>query len=536
MTDFTSTNLALLAGLAIALTALAVVVVRRKKAEIDLRLSEERFRLLADNVVDYGIFMLDRDGLVASWNPGAERIKGYRADEIIGSHFSRFYPREDIDDGKPMRELTEALQSGRAVDEGWRVRKDGSRFWASVVVTALRDVDGNLRGFGKLTRDITDRKRAEDALRAEAAAQASGRARSEHLLETREAALRGILESAMDAIITVDERHNIVLFNAAAERLFGCPREQALGTPLVRFIPQRFRERHDAHVRNFGKSGITSRRMGAQRIVAGLRADGTEFPLDASISQLLQDGQRLFTVILRDVTARVRADQDLSRSREELRQLGAAGHSAREQEKMLIARELHDELGQALTALKMDVAWLEHELAAPPAAVSAKLAAMKGLLDGTTAATRRISANLRPAVLDDLGFVPAVEWLVQSFNQHSQIACELDIGNPDLKLGGLHASAAFRIIQESLTNIAKHSRATLAEISIGTDEANVTIAVRDNGSGFDQSNPRKANSFGLLGLRERVYLLDGTIAIDSSPGNGTAISILIPIASQDPRP
>ncbi len=145
---------------------LAVIrdVTARKQMETDLRRSEERFRLLVDGARDYAIFMLDCEGRVTTWNPGAERIKGYTAAEILGQHFSRFYPQDSVDRGKPEHELIAAAAEGRFEDEGWRIRKDGSRFWANVIITALRGKDGKLIGFSKVTRDFTDRKRAEEAL------------------------------------------------------------------------------------------------------------------------------------------------------------------------------------------------------------------------------------------------------------------------------------------------------------------------------------------------------------------------------------
>src|SRR4030095_654539 len=134
----------------------------RKLAEEELIRSEERFRHMVESVKDYAIFMIDPHGYIESWNAGAENIKGYKADEIIGKHFSIFYPEEDIERDKPGFELKVAADVGRFEDEGWRLRKDGSRFWANVVITALRDKDGSLRGFGKVTRDLTDRKYAEE--------------------------------------------------------------------------------------------------------------------------------------------------------------------------------------------------------------------------------------------------------------------------------------------------------------------------------------------------------------------------------------
>ena len=139
-------------------------VTERKQAETALRNSEERFRLLVEGAIDYAIFMLDPEGRVATWNSGAERIKGYTADEILGQHFSKFYPQESVERGKPQHELEVAATEGRFEDEGWRIRKDGSRFWANVIITALRGQDGQLIGFSKVTRDFTDRKRAEESL------------------------------------------------------------------------------------------------------------------------------------------------------------------------------------------------------------------------------------------------------------------------------------------------------------------------------------------------------------------------------------
>src|SRR5580700_507332 len=164
-------------------------VTARKQAQEELRRSEEQFRLLVNGVEDYAIFMLDPTGHVVSWNTGAQRIKGYRAEEILNRHFSCFYPPEDVAAGKPAMELERAAATGRYEDEGWRVRKDGSLFWANVVISALRDESGKLRGFAKVSHDDTRRKRAEGKF-------------------------RGLLEAAPDAMVVVNKKGRIVLVNA----------------------------------------------------------------------------------------------------------------------------------------------------------------------------------------------------------------------------------------------------------------------------------------------------------------------------------
>jgi PAS domain S-box-containing protein len=177
--------------------------------------------LLVASVTDYAIFMLDPEGRVASWNTGAERIKGYRADEIIGQHFARFYPEEDVQRGKPAAELVQARQSGRFEDEGWRVRKDGSRFWANVVITAVRDTAGRLQGFSKVTRDSTDRKRAEEALR------------------DANTFLDSIVENIPHMVCVKDAKElRFVRFNKAGEELLGYSRDQMVGKNDYDFFPR----------------------------------------------------------------------------------------------------------------------------------------------------------------------------------------------------------------------------------------------------------------------------------------------------------
>jgi PAS domain S-box-containing protein len=352
---------------------------------------------------------------------------------------------------------------------------------------------------------------------------------AEGLLSRSEARLRGILDSAMDAIITIDQHQKIVLFNAAAESMFQFTQAEAIGMPVDAFIPERFRGSHGKHVRGFGESGDVARRMGAARIVTGVRRDGSEFPIDAAISQLADGDARYYTVILRDVSERVQAHEDLRRSKEELQELSSTAHIAREQEKNRIARELHDELGQALTMLQMDVAWAKAHVTPEQEEFVTRLDRMQKLLKTTVAATRRIAADLRPLMLDDLGIVPALEWLAENFTQRTGVPCRLTIEDPEMVLASLQATAVFRVVQESLTNIAKHAQATQAEVTVAADGPWLVVRIRDNGHGFSAQAPRKAGSFGLVGVRERAAMLRGDADIRSVPGEGTTIQVRLPV-------
>ncbi|WP_084300581.1 PAS domain-containing sensor histidine kinase [Chitinimonas koreensis] len=343
-----------------------------------------------------------------------------------------------------------------------------------------------------------------------------------------EARIGGIVESAMDAIITIDQSQRVVLFNAAAEAMFGCPRDSAIGAPLDWFLPDRYRAVHREHIRQFGATGVSSRRMGAARIITGLRRNGEEFPIDASISQVEEHGARFYTVILRDVTERVRTEEALRHSKEEVQAMAAAAHTMREQEQSRIARELHDELGQALTALKMDVGWLRERLPAE-AAVQGKLAGMEALLDDTVKATRRLATELRPLILDDLGVVAGIEWLADNFSERTGIPCVFRVGNPALAWRDPMATAIFRIVQEALTNVARHAEASRAEIDLDQAAGEVRIRVLDDGRGFVPDAARRPGSLGLLGLRERAFLLGGEATIDSRPGGGTRVEVRLPL-------
>jgi len=489
-----------------------------RELQSSLDSSEARMAGIVESAMD-PIIVVDEDQRVVKFNAAAERVFRWPRAAVIGQPLDMLLPErfraqhhEHItrfgDTGVTSRRMgSQAILVAK--------RADGSEF--PIEASISQHAEAGRKHFAVILRDVAERVRAES------------------LLARSEARLRGILDSAMDAVITVDEAQRIVIFNTAAEAMFGCTQAEALGAPLAWFIPERFRAAHVGHVKRFGESGTGSRRMGVLRIVTGLRRNGEEFPIDASISQLAEDGTRFFTVILRDVTARVQGEQALRRSKEELQELGAAAHMAREQEKSRIARELHDELGQALTMLQMDVAWCKDNQPQSPG-FSAKIARMEALLKTTVAATRRIASDLRPLMLDDLGLLPAVEWLVQNFKQRTGVACALHVDDPDLPVAGAHATAVFRIVQESLTNVAKHANATRADVAIDQADGEVHVRVSDDGIGFDLGDARRPNAFGLLGVRERASLLGGTVAISSAPGKGTRVDVRLPVEIEGAAP
>ncbi len=361
-------------------------------------------------------------------------------------------------------------------------------------------------------------------------------ARMRTALDATQARLGAIVDSAMDAIITIDDEQRIVLFNRAAEQVFRCPRQKAIGTAIDRFIPQRFRAAHSSHIERFGQTGVTSRRMGDVTTLWALRTDtGAEFPIEASISQATEEGRRYFTVILRDITVRKQFEDELRRRQTELQTLSAQVLDAREDEKTRIVRELHDELGQLLTALKMDLGWLREHLPGGDDACSAKAQKMSDTLDQTVTSVRRIAADLRPLMLDDLGLADAINWLIEDFAQRSGVKCdfrlltEQELGVVDRRV----ASTVYRALQESLTNIVRHSEARNAWILLGTDNGELSLEIEDDGRGIAPEDVRKTRSLGLKGMRERVLHLGGVLEVTRAARGGTRVRVRVPVQVQN---
>ncbi len=341
--------------------------------------------------------------------------------------------------------------------------------------------------------------------------------------------LARIIETQMAAIITINQRQEIVLINPAAEEMFGYARNALLNKHISVLIPARFHSNHDRHIEKFGTTGETARRMSDASNVVAVRADGTEFPIEAFISHVAEQGAHFFTVIMRDITARKLIEAELQKSHDEMRALSKRLVDVRELEGKRIARELHDELGQVLAAIRIDLTLLRDELPASSPALQMKAQGIDDLLIEAITSVRRISSELRPRPLDDLGLISALQIYAGDFAARYKIRCEVHSPKTEPMLPESVAADIFRMIQEALTNVAKHANATEVVIDISPKDDVMIFRVSDNGQGFTPESLKKIGSFGVIGMRERALAFGGTIAINSEPGKGVSLEILVPL-------
>ncbi|MCD6041978.1 MAG: sensor histidine kinase [Burkholderiales bacterium] len=600
------------------------------------RESERRFRLLVDGVTDYAIFMLSPQGEVVSWNVGAERIKGYSAADVIGRHFSVFFPSEDRAAGLPERALEEARRTGRHAHEGWRVRKDGTRFWAFGVIDAIRDDSGAPIGFAKITRDMTERRAAEQQVRESEARLRAFTENSPALMALKDREGRYRFANAQFLARHALRREQVI--GRTDDELF--PRRQAAALSahdnevLARAAPvhfeERWRGRDGEHVGMVSKfplpdasggvagigiviSDITERKYAEQALreqrtllteaqkIAGIgcwewdpesgrllwsdelyRIHGLAreaftpsfegylervHPEDrqnsgAMMARALMDG-RGFTLqerIVRpggevrylrshgevvrnergkpikvvgaclDITEQRHSDTALRQAAQDLHGLTRRLVQAEEAERRRVARELHDRVGQSLSALNINLDIILRESAALPATLRRRLEDSLALVDGTLQSIEHVMAELRPPLLDEYGLGAALAWYAEEYTRRSGIPVEVVDASPEAtkSVRTEAAVALFRIAQEALNNVMKHARATSVAIEVGAADGEVELSVSDDGCGFDAAAAPRGR-WGMTTMRERAQAAGGELHVDSACGKGTRVRVKVPL-------
>jgi PAS domain S-box-containing protein len=353
--------------------------------------------------------------------------------------------------------------------------------------------------------------------------QRARRRKTEAELRDSQSRLEGIVEAAMDAVISIDEGQRIVVFNNAAERVFGCLARDAIGSPIERFIPERFRQAHREHVRHFDDSSIASRRtMGASGALWGLRANGKEFPIEASISQTRTGGKKLFTVIVRDITERKRAEEALSI-------LSGRLIEAHEEERTWIARELHDDINQRIALLAVNLERLKQDSPAADGEVSRRLKEAQEHVSDLGSDIQALSHRLHSSKLEYLGLGPAAEGFCKELSAAQNVEIAFQSQDIPKNLPQEISLCIFRVLQEALQNGVKYSGAQRFEVSLAGALNEIELTVHDSGVGFDPEKAIGGHGLGLTSMKERLKSVDGYLSIHSKPQCGTTIHAKVPL-------
>ena len=493
--------------------------------------AEERIRLLIASLKDYAILTMDPRGNVTSWNQGAEQIKGYTEDEIIGRNFSCFYPKEDVEAGKPGAALAEAARLGRSEDEGWRVKKDGTRFWAEVVVTALQDESGQLHGFGTFTRDVTERKRIENAL-------ADSKAR-----------LQAIVDTALTAIVTMDGHGVITGWNPRAEAIFGWSQDEVLGNPLAEtIIPTQHRAAHRAGLARYLATG-EGPVLGKVLELSALDRGGREFPVELAISPATAPGgSPLFVGFVRDISARKQAADAIANLNSELK----IANQHKSEFLANMSHELRTPLNSILgfselllddTSARYDASTHQKFLSQINTSGRHLLALISDILDLSKVEAGRMTLKLESfSVSDVVGDVLAT---IEPIATKKRIAIKADVA----AAGKLEADAGK--FKQMLLNLASNAVKFTPEGGMVSMDARrlpegVEIAVTDTGIGIAQSDidrlfkefqqldsgpGRRQEGTGLgLALTKRLARLHGgDVRVVSEVGKGSTFTISLPL-------
>ena len=488
-------------------------VAEHQNASARLRDSEANLRALVEAAQDYAMFRLDVEGRVVTWNTGAERVKGYSSSEILGKHFSCFYTVEDQIGGKPEAQLKQALRWGCCQDHGWQLRKDSSKFWASVAITALRDENDHLLGFAKITQDISERKQMEDALR------------------QGEAILDALFQVSPVGLAILDRDLRFQRVNETLAAINGLTPDEHLDKSPAEVMPE-LAPKLEPGIRQVLETGEASFNHEVRGPIPGQDSavgywQANYFPIRDEAGRISQLG-----AVVLDIT-------DCRRAEESLRRLSGRLMELQDQERRRIARELHDSIGQCLVALKMDLEMVERELLSHPVTSSARRALTESLelAQQCSTDTRTISYLLHPPLLDERGVASAIRWYADGFAQRSGIKLSLDLPPDGTRLPQPLETTLFRMVQESLTNIHRHSESSVAEIRLLIDAENVILEVKDKGRGMPSARLNRYNGnaraigVGISGMRERVRQLGGSLDIQSSPGD-TVVRATLPVGGE----
>ena len=473
-----------------------------RQTQLELEESRDRYVNLYD-FAPVAYLTLNHQGLISEINLTGAGLLGVERQKLIKCRFAQLIANSD-------RERWNGCFQDLLINVGYRSgevrlqRGDGSTFLAQMDCVCQQDEDGVKRVRTVLT-DITERKRVEAKMQAS------------------EEKFRAIFEGTLDGVVLVDDSGMIVDFNPVFVQQSGLSPERLMQTRIWELRPTDQSERAKARFFSVLETGT-----GGVADVKYKKPDGSVVNFEFRSTPIQIGNKRYMQSIVRDITEHKSRELELRNYQQLLRDMAANSSALREAESKRIARELHDELGQLLTALRMDISLLRIEFSERDPSLKAKIQDMLLLVDKSIQGVRDVTVNLRPAALN-MGIVPAIAWLCDEFPGRTNTSCTLRVINESVALDDARTVALFRIVQESLTNIARHAQATRVEITVEQSGEDIVLKIHDDGKGFDPAINSSNKSFGLMGMRERAIALGGEVIIDSAPSQGTVIFVRIPI-------
>lgn len=502
----------------------------RVHAVRDLRAAEERFRQLAENIDEVFWLTTPERSELLYLSPAYERIFGRSRESAYGDP-QAFLEAVHPDDRPRVRTSLPGLVEGGWAERYRVVQPNGSVRWVRSRAFPIRSPLGDVYRIAGLTEDITDQKAAEDAVH-----------ERERLLELFfSQSLDGFFFMMLDEPVqwddTVDKERTldyvfahqrITKVNDAMVRQYGATRERLVGrTPNDLFA-------HDiAHGRAVWRRFLDAGRLHEE--TDERRLDGTPIRIDGDYICLHEEpGGRIIGHfgVQRDVTVRHRAEEELRHSEEQLRELANRLQAVREEERRRIAIEIHDRLGQALTGIKLDMAWVERRLPADAAELHQRARGTLGHIDAAIESVKRIAAELRPAVLDTLGLMAAIEWQADQFTERTGICCNLELPAKAPAMDDARSTALFRVVQEALTNVARHAEAHRVDIRLDREDGHLVLEIADDGIGFGDRQTTGHRSLGIAGMRERLGAYGGRLRIAGRQPCGTVLEARLPLAPE----
>ena len=481
-----------------------------RRVQEEMRIAKEFFQhTFEDAAVSMAIANID--GRYTKVNRAMCEFTGYSASELLALNYVDITHPDDVEESVRARQSLLDCQCKSYQMEKRYIRKDGREIWALMAASQVTDSEGRPLYSIVQMLDIDGQKQAERALR---------------ISEER---FRGIFENANTGIAATDKSGRVIYFNEAFRAMLG---HETAALKQMNFADFTFPE--DLAREKELIAEVLSRQREQYRLEKRyISRDGRILWVDLYVSTIRdEDGGIVnFIGVASDITERKESALALADSRQQLRDLAAYQEEMLERERKHIAREVHDELGQLLTALKMDLSLMRLRFG-ENTALRGMLEEMRSLIERTINVTRQVASNLRPAALD-LGLIPAIEWLADDFARRWSVPCRIDASDDEITLSELQSTTVFRVIQESMTNVARHARAREVTISLHASEHQLQVVVRDDGLGFDPVAVGKSRGFGLFGMRERVLALGGALRIDSAPGEGTAVVIELPLLDNE---